>query len=236
MVFFLPLLLSGWVRTGKAGRSKKLSKTWINSSVNLSWAFPSDVQQKVPPAQATGRAEGWHQKAKCPMKMLMMPGCSGAQIEDRPKHTNIPDAPSHTQLLLGVAPCCLAAAGSGEEYFQVLLIPNTKYIKPCGSTNTEAWHSGRGGNMKAKKAADYLKRLGACQCGYLQQNNSSPTEPQPPAQSHGACYCSWSKDLLQIWKTPDGSQSCCLQEAGLCLWCCLDMVAKDESFLNVLPI
>lgn len=63
-VFFLPRRLSGWVRTGKAGRSKKLSEKWINSSVNLSWAFASDELQKVPPAQVVGCTKALHQKEK----------------------------------------------------------------------------------------------------------------------------------------------------------------------------
>lgn len=100
-----------------------------------------------------------------------------------PEHSNIPDAPSHTQPLLGVAPYCLAAVGSGEEYCKFLLVPKNKYIKLPGSTNTELKHYIQGGKKKKekkilKKAADHLNRLGECQRGYLQQNQKlSPASP-----------------------------------------------------------
>lgn len=101
---------------------------------------------------------------------------------NRPKHSNIPDAPSQAQPLLGAALHCLAAVGSGEEYFKFLLGPKNKYITPPGSTDTETLHTGgKKRRKKKKKAADGLHGLGEGQPGYPQQNKSSPQ--QAPASS-----------------------------------------------------
>lgn len=133
----------------------------------------------------------------------------------RPKHpnSNIPDAPSHPQPLPGAAPLCLAAMGSGEEYWKFLLVPKNKYIKLLCSTSTETFHMGeeKGENNNKRQL---ITKIGWGHSSVVIPSRTKvlPSESQPPEQSQGAFCCSRSKDLLQIPKTPDSSQSCHLQE------------------------
>lgn len=149
---------------------------------------------------------------------------------NRSQHSKSQDAPSYTQTLLGVAPHCLAAVGSEEEYFQFLLGLSKQYITPPVSTNTENVHTEKKKKKKIKRQLIAEVGWGNASMGISSRTKALPSQPQPPAH-----YCSRSEDLLHISETPDGSQSRCLREVGLWLQCCLHTVAKAESFLNALP-
>lgn len=179
--FFSPHRLSGWVRTGKAGRSKKLSKKkkWINSSVNLSWAFTSDELHRVPPAEVTGCPKALHQKAKGSLKMQITPGGTAVNRGLTDPNIQTPTSQMHHHILTPSRSCTVlpGCPGLRRRILEVFISSKkNKYIKPLCSTSTETFHMGEGKRRKwqQQKAADHLYRLGAQQCGYLQQNKSSP--------------------------------------------------------------
>lgn len=140
---------------------------------------------------------------------------------NRPKHlnSNIPDAPSHSQPLPGAAPCCLAAVGSGEEYWEFLLAPKSKYIKlPC-STSTETFHMGEGKGENNNNKRQLITRIGWGHSSVVISSRTKKLSPVSPrlqnspkenfAAAEARTCCRYQKLLTAPKAASLGSSSVC---------------------------
>lgn len=134
----------------------------------------------------------------------------------------------------GAALCCLAALGSGEEYWKFLLVPKKhKYIKPLCSTSTETFHMGeeKGENNNNKRQLIIYIGWGHSSVVISSRTKALLNESQPPEQSQGAHCCSRSKEpaanTKNSWELPK------LPFAGGQSWL-RHIPAGAERFLNTL--